>query len=139
MLKTLMRPFLGRGKFPTGLLTELQSEGIEFLEEGMWGTITYLNYRAPGRYSSWRKQAFAGAVALTARRIVACRGSERLLDLPYDHPSIKAVQFKLDGQDCFFASFEVSHFHADRSGKIELRFSTPQASQLLERLQQKGV
>ncbi|MBE7551012.1 MAG: hypothetical protein HS126_08055 [Anaerolineales bacterium] len=137
MFKTLLRPLLGKGKFPAELLLELHSEGVEFFEEGIWGTITFINYKAPGRRSAWRRSAFVGAIALTSQRIVAFGRSERLLDLPFTHPTIKVVDFRLESPGSFFASFEASHFHSDRSGKIELRFSTSQAAQIMDLLQKR--
>lgn len=134
MLKTLLRPFLGRGKLPADALPILEAEGIHFLEEGLWGTITYRNYRAPGRYSSWRKRAFVGALALTSKRVLACWGRERLLNITFDQPLLAAVNFSLEKPDCLLAAYDAARFHGDRSGQVELRFSTPQAGRIMDLL-----
>ncbi|NJN95083.1 MAG: hypothetical protein HC875_13755 [Anaerolineales bacterium] len=134
MLKTLLRPFLGRGKLPADVRPTLEAEGIHFLEEGLWGTITYHNYRAPGRYSAWRKRAFVGALVLTSKRVMACWGRERLLDITFDHPLLAAVKFSLEKPDCLLAAYDAARFHTDRSGQVEVRFSTPQAGRIMELL-----
>lgn len=134
MLKTLLRPFLGRGKLPADVRPTLEAEGIHFLEEGLWGTITYRNYRAPRRYSAWRKQAFVGALVLTSKRVMACWGREWLLHITFDHPLLAAVNFSLEKPDCLLAAYDAARFHTDRSGQVEVRFSTPQAGRIMELL-----
>src|SRR5215212_1970926 len=66
----LRRVFLGSGRLPDDLRRSLDAEGVLLLEEGLPGTVTYINYRAPHQYSSWRKVPFAGSIAITGRRLV---------------------------------------------------------------------
>ena len=72
----LRRVFTGSGRLPDDLRAALAAEGVVFLEEGLPGSVTYRNYRAPGQYSSWRKVPFTGAIAITGQRMVvaASRG-----------------------------------------------------------------
>ncbi len=71
MAKTLLYRLFGVGKIPAQLSAELRSEVIVLLDEGIPGSDTYLDFRAPGRRSSWRRQWFTGAIALTQTRLVA--------------------------------------------------------------------
>jgi hypothetical protein len=138
----VLRAFLlriGIGALPAITRSAIEPEGIEILEEGLWGSITFRNYRAPGRYSSWKRSGILGSIALTSRRIVAYGFAQRLLDIPYDHPTFAAVAFALEGQGRLCATFEASAFHADRSGTIEVRLRTPQAARIIELLRQRGA
>ena len=137
MLKRLLHGVFGAGRLPGDIRPNLETEGIDFLEEGVWGSITYLNYRAPGRWSNWRREWFLGAIVLTSRRITSYVWSQRMLDIPYDHPSLAAVGFSLDAPETFCARFDASSFHQDRSGTIELRYFTPEANRIIELLQQR--
>ncbi len=138
MLRSLLLR-IGIGGLPATTRSAIEPEGIDILQEGLWGSITYRNYRAPGRYSSWRRTGIIGALALTSRRVVAYGFAQRLLDIPYDHPTFAAVTFALEGQGHLCATFEASTFHVDRSGTIELRFRTPQAARIVELLRQRGM
>lgn len=137
MLKALLQGVFGAGRIPGSVLPTLQTEGIVFQQEGIWGSITYLNYRAPGRYSNWKRQWFLGSIALTSKRIVAFGWAQRLLDIPYDHPTLSAVTFTLEAPERLCASFDAASFHEDRTGTIELRYATREAAHILELLEQK--
>jgi hypothetical protein len=137
VLKALMQWFRNRRRIPEAVCAALEAEGIILIAEDLRGSITFRNYRAPGRYSSWRRQALGGAIALSQRRVVAYSGTTRLLDLPYDQPTIKAIDVQLEKPNRLLIVFEASAFHADRSGTIELRFGTPQAAQIVELLQRR--
>jgi hypothetical protein len=137
MLKLLTRLLLGTGRLPESVRGTLEAEGIDFLGEGIHGTITFLNYRAPGRYSNWKRNWFVGAIALTSTRLVAYRGQLQLLDVPYDHPSGQALKVTVDTDGRLCIAFDVSVFHADRSGTIELRFRTPEATKLQTLIQER--
>jgi hypothetical protein len=73
-MKLLRRLLLGSGRFPEELGTALRAEGFEVLEEGLPGSVTFRDYRAPGKRYSLRKVAVNGSIALTARRIVVWYG-----------------------------------------------------------------
>jgi hypothetical protein len=107
--------------------------------EGLWGSVTFHNYRAPGRYSSWRRTGLIGSFALTSRRVAAYGFAQRLLDIAYADPKLKAVAFALENQGRLRATFDVSTFHSDRSGTIELRFRTAQAPRIIELLRQRAA
>lgn len=137
MLRLLTRLLLGTGRLTESVRATLEAEGIDFLSEGIHGTITFLNYRAPGRYSNWKRNWFVGAIALTSTRLVAYRGRLQLLDVPYNHPSLQALKVTVDPDERLCIAFDVSAFHADRSGTIELRFRTPEASRLQTLIQER--
>src|SRR5262245_22828052 len=113
MLKRLLQGVFGAGRLPRDIRPILESEGLDFVEEGVWGSITYINYRAPGRRSNWRREWFLGAIALTSRRIISYVWSQRMLDIPYNHPRFAAVTFSLETLETICARFDASRFHSD--------------------------
>jgi len=126
------RVFLGSGRLPEDLRTSLDAEGVLLLEEGLPGTITYINYRAPRQYSSWRKVAFTGAIAITGRRfVVAASRGGRPIDVPLAHERRDAVTVSADGPDKVKFSVDPSAFDPRKSGTVEVRLRTPRAPQVV--------
>jgi hypothetical protein len=133
-MNVLRRLLLGSGRFPDGLATSLRGEGVEVLDEGLSGSVTFRDYRAPGRRYSLRKMAVNGAIALTTRRVVVWYGRHKEVDIPVDHALLGALSAALDEPDRLRLSYSAQAFHRDRSGTVELRFTTPEAARLVERL-----
>jgi hypothetical protein len=138
-VNVLRRLLLGSGRFPDELSTSLRGEGIEVLEEGVSGSVTFRDYKAPGRRYSLRKVAVNGAIALTSRRIVVWYGRHKEVDIPVDHALLGALSATLDEPNRLRLSYSAQAFHRDRSGTVELRFTTPQAARLVERLTAMGA
>lgn len=128
----LRRVFLGSGQLPDDLRTSLGVEGFLLLEEGLSGSVTYRNYRAPGQYSSWRKVAFTGAVAITTHRLVvtASRGAKHI-DVPLRDPRRTAVSVSNDRPDRVLFAIDPAAFDPRRSGTVEVRVRTPRAPEVV--------
>jgi hypothetical protein len=116
------------GKLPEPLRAELEAQGIVLLEEDLRGTLTYRNYRAPGKRYGISKRRIAGAIALTRQRVVVW-GAGRQVDVPIGYPGVEVAR---DGEEKVVFSFEASAFHADRSGRVEVRLRTPSAARIVE-------
>jgi hypothetical protein len=138
-VNVLRRLLLGSGRFPDELGTTLRAEGVELLEQGLSGSVTFRDYKAPGRRYSLRKVAVNGAIALTTRRLVVWYGRHKEVDIPVDHPLLGAVSAALDEPDRVRLSYAAQAFHGDRSGTVEVRFTTPRAAWLVERLAAMGA
>ena len=57
------RPWLrwfGLGRIPKAMLPILRKEGIRLQDEGVLGSVTLRHFRAPGRYSRWRRSLVIG-------------------------------------------------------------------------------
>lgn len=134
MAKTLLYRLFGVGKVPAQLGAELRSEVIVLLEEGISGSVTYLDFRAPGRRSSWRRQWFTGAIALTQTRLVALQYSNFAINVPVTDERIRQMRFSKEADDTLLVAFDPALFHNDWSGTIEYRFRTSQAQAFLEKL-----
>jgi len=136
-MKSLRNMMLGSGRLPDDLRAASTAEGVEFLEEGLPGSITYRNYRAPGQRTSLRKEATTGAILVTSQRLVVWAGRGKNIDVPLDHPLRAAIDVRLDGPDRICFAYDAGEFSTERSGMIEVRLRTDQAAQVAEILKPK--
>ena len=56
MSKSILYRLFGIGKIPEQYAIALKSEGVILFDEGLKGSVTYLDFRAPGKYSNWQRQ-----------------------------------------------------------------------------------
>ena len=134
MRKTLGYKLFGSGKIPAGLRTELQSELIEASDEGIHGSVTYKNYKAPGKRDGWRRVWFSGAIAVTGTRLVGLQHGKYVVNVPFADDRFRLMNISLEPTDTILIAFDASLFHADWSGQIEYRFRTPLAENFLSSL-----
>ena len=134
MSKSLLYQLFGVGKMPPHIVAELLSEGVLFSEEGVRASLTYKDFRSPGRISNWRREWFPGSLALSRARLVAYRGKHPQIDIPLKEPRILKIEFSLEEPETFVAAFDAGLFKPDWSGRLEYRFKSPIAKPLLEAL-----
>jgi hypothetical protein len=134
MAKTFLYRFFGIGKLPANLVAESQAEGLLLMDEGIRGTVTYINFRGGGRISNWRRQWFGGAIVLTQQRLVAYRIRQRIIDVALDDPRLKQIEFSIEQPETFVAAFDAGLFQPDWKGRIEYRFRTPLSNSILATL-----
>jgi hypothetical protein len=128
----LLRVLFGAGRLKGDLRTSLDAEGVLLLEEGLSGTVTYINYRAPLHYSAWRKVAITGAIAITGQRfVVAVSRARNHIDIPLTDKRRDAVKVTADGPDKVLFSVDPSAFDARKSGTVEVRLRTPRAPEVV--------
>jgi hypothetical protein len=144
MKKTLAYMLFKVGRIPMALMKELQSEVIEVYDEGIHCSLTFKNFKAPGRRESWRRIWFGGAVALTGSRLIALSGTKfttgialtddggYLINVPFTDNRFRLMTISLDKPDRLLIAFDASLFHDDWSGQLEYRFRMPQALHLLD-------
>ncbi|MBJ7522062.1 MAG: hypothetical protein JHC84_20340 [Solirubrobacteraceae bacterium] len=130
---SLSRLLLG-GYVPDALRAELDAEAVLILAEDCPGTLTYRNFRSPRRRASLKKQGIRAAVVVTSRRVVICRRSGPLLDVPFDDPRFAALEWEEDRPDRFCVGFDVAVFHDDWSGRWEIRLTTDRTPEILARV-----
>jgi hypothetical protein len=138
MAKTLLYRLFGIGKFPWKLASMLKLEGILLMDEGIPGSVTYLNFHSPGRYSSWRRQWYTTAIAFTEIRLVALRVSKPIINVPLTDERIRKLEVSVEKEDTLCIAFDPSLFHDDWSGRIEYRFRTPQAQAFLNMFRERS-
>jgi len=132
MAKTFLYQLFGVGKIPKLLRDTLRIEGIVVSDEGIPGSVTYRDFRAPGKYFSWKKQAFTGSVVVTNIRLVALIYSNFAVNVPFTDERIRKLQISNEGDDRLLIVFDPSLFHDNWSGTIEYRFHTALALDIIK-------
>ena len=131
MPQSLFYRLFGLGRIPKLLNDTLRIEGIVVFDEGVPGSVTYRDFRAPGKYFSWKKQAFVGSVVVTNNRLVALMYSSFAVNVPFTDERIRQLQISVEG-DRLLIAFDPKLFHDNWSGTIEYRFRTPQTADMIK-------
>lgn len=126
-MKTILYKLFSLGKIYEPLLSRLKSEEIIASDEGIKCTLTYKNFRAPGRYSNWKRRWFSGAVALTKKRLILQRYSQPVINIELTDERFQKIKITLETEDTLLFEFEPNLFLEDSSGQIEWRCRTPHA------------
>src|SRR5712692_10290671 len=113
MAKTLLYRLFGIGKIPEQFIATLKSEGILALDEGIKGSITYPDFRAPGKYSAWRRQWFTGSIILTQVRLVSLISLSQAIDVPLTDERIRSMRFSVEKEGNLLIAFDRSLFHSE--------------------------
>lgn len=137
MAKTLLYRLFGIGKIPEQFMATLRAEGILALDEGIKGSITYRDFRAPGKYSAWRRQWFRGSIVLTQARLVSLLSLSAAIDVPLTDERIRSMRFSVEKEGTLLVSFDPSLFYPGWSGTMEYRFRTSEAPAFLEKLRER--
>jgi hypothetical protein len=119
--------FFKVGQIPAPLRAELENEGIVLLEEGVNGSVTYKNFRSPGRISMWRRTGCVASLIITRTRVVALVNSSRFINVPFDDSRIAQLEVQLERSNTVRIGFDPSLFRDDWSGSIDFRCQTEQA------------
>jgi hypothetical protein len=133
-MKTILYKLFGVGKIRETLRSQLKSEEIVAADEGIRSSITYKNFRAPGRYSSWKRRLFSGAIILTKQRLVLQQYSQPVINLELTDERFRKITISLEGENDLLFEFEPQIFLENSSGEIEWRCRTPQATSINDRL-----
>lgn len=137
MSKTLLYRIFGLGKIPKQMLPDIKQEGIVLIDEGISVSITFRNFRAPGRFYGRRWSWFTGSVVLTGKRFAAFTFFpyfNPIINVQLDDERLKRLDCSLKNNRALCILFDPSSFKEDWSGSIECRFSTPKSRLFLEQL-----
>lgn len=135
MSKTLLYRWFGFGRLPKPMMPILEQEGIRLLDEGVGGSITFRNFRAPGKRYGYRKNWFTGSLVVTKLRCAGFAFRRPVINVPLEGPYLDKLDCSLEKEGAVLrVAFDSSDFHEDWSGMIECRFRTPKARHFLERL-----
>ncbi len=134
MAKTLFYRLFGIGKIPDDRMEEFRSEGLLFYDEGIRATVTYLNFRGSGRYSDWKRQWFGASIVITQKRIVAFRRGHVTTGMEFDDPRLKQMTFSIEEPETLLVEFDATVIQPDWKGRIEYRFRTPIARDIVQHL-----
>lgn len=136
-MKSILYRLFGVGKISEVLRRELKNEGLIASEEGIKSTITYKNFRAPGRYSNWKRRWITGGFALTEKRLVLLQYATPVVTLPLTDERFGKIKISCEGGEVLLFAFEPSLFLENSSGEIEWRFRTKDASEFLNLINRK--
>lgn len=139
MATSILHRLFGWGGIPVRERATLEREGIVLSEEGVGGSITFRNFRAPGKRYSWRKSGYVGSVVLTQQRLVGFGFSKPLVNVPLDDPHLAKLEIAAEGDAVLCIAFDAADFDAQQSGRIECRWRTPQARLFADRLTRAGA
>jgi hypothetical protein len=136
MAKSLLYRLFGLGKMPAELAATLQGEGVILMDEGIKGSVTYLDFRAPGRRANWRRQWFTATIALTEARLLALQNSNTAINVPLRDERMRRMKFSVEDDGALLISFDPALFHSDWSGTMEYRFKTERAQGFVGKLRE---
>lgn len=134
MPKSLLYRIFGLGRIPKLLNDTLRIEGIVVADEGVAASVTYRDFRAPGKRFSWKKQGFVGSVVVTNIRFVALMYGSFAVNVPFTDERIRKLQISVE-RDGLLIAFDPALFHDNWSGTIEYRYRTPQAAEMVKWIQ----
>lgn len=123
----------GSGLVPQQIRAELATQDVLFLEEGLTGSITHRNYRAPGKYAWLEKTWIRAALAITSNRVViALSSTYKELDVPHSGQLQRVITATAERPGVVCISWQIGAFHPDRSGTKEVRLRTPHARHIAD-------
>ena len=136
-MKSILYKLFGIGKIKETFLSELKSENLIASDEGLKSSITYKNFRAPGRYSNWKRRWIVGAIMLTEKRLILQQYSQPVINILLTDERIQKIKVSLEDQNTLLFEFEPNLFLENSSGNIEWRMKTPQAQKIFNWLKPK--
>lgn len=136
-MKSLLYKFFGVGKIKESFSSELKSENPIASDEGIKGSITYKNFRAPGRYSNWKRRWIVGAIVLTEKRLILQQYSRPVINIFLTDERLKKMRVSVENENVLLFEFDPVLFLENSSGEIEWRFRTAQAKVFADNLNSK--
>ncbi len=137
MKKTFLYKLFGIGKMPAHDAAAVRSEGVILFDEGFKGTTTYINFRAPWRYSNWKRQWSTSSIAMTNTRLIAYQYALKTIDVPFSDARFGGLNFSVEESGALLIAFDASLFLDNTSGNLEYRFYTPLAREFFMKLTEK--
>jgi len=134
MKKALLYRLFGFGKISKKLMGRLENEGIVLVDEGLKGSVTFKDFRAPGKYRSWKRYWHTCIISLTSKNLIGASMSGYCFDVSLTDKRIKEMNFETDKDGTLVVAFDAGLFRNDWSGKLEYRFKTDQAVDFIENL-----
>ena len=135
MSKTLLYKFFRLGRVPRRVRGQIEREGIVLQDEGLRGTVTLKDYKAPGRYHSWRRTWFSGSIVLTQEHLLVFEYARPIIGVPWQDERLEALTIALEEGNRILISFDAASFHEGVSGEVAIRLSTPLAEAILEQIE----
>jgi hypothetical protein len=123
--------FGAKQRIPQPVRSVLEQNGILLLEEDLGGSVTYRDFRAPGRYSSYKLQPMSWALALSSRGLLLWHGRSPFIDIAWTEPRIAALHARVDEKGQLAITWDASTFQPSWSGSIEVHVRCADAAAVL--------
>ena len=136
MPKPLSYILFGFGKMKKSLFEELQKENIQLIDEVVWASTTYKNFKSERRASKFRREGHTASIVLTNERLVALRGSRYLINIPLSDPRLSGLKVSVEKGKVLIVEYDANVFNKNWSGTIINKFGTKHATDFLSRLKQ---
>ena len=114
-------------------LAAARAEGAQVLVERARCVLRYDDYRAPGKIHKGKKTLTSGGVLITPTKVSVWGGGVRHFDLPRTAVPTPALSATAEG-DVLTLVWRAESFHADRTGQVDLRLTTPDAALIAQLL-----
>jgi hypothetical protein len=125
-------PVAGPGTLAPDLRDWLVAEGLRFLAEDLPGLMIFRGYRAPGQRIFRRTVRVRGGIGMSHRRLVVWAAGAKRVDLTFaDARWDAALRLSADRTGHVRVVTALAPFHPDRSGRIEFRFATDRADEIV--------
>jgi len=131
MPKPLSYILFGFGKMNIALFEKLKSENIQLIDEVVWASTTYKNFKSDRRASKFRKEGHTASIILTAERFVAVRGSRFLINIPHSDPRVSQLKISAEKEKILVVEYDANLFNKSWSGTIINKFGTKKALDFL--------
>ena len=138
MGKTLLYRLFGVGKVPENARLQIQKEGVVLQDEGIGGSVTFKQFRAPGKYYGWKRSWFSGSVVLTKQHLLAFKYSQPVIGVSWRDSKFSELDVSLEDENRLCVRFDASTFRDDASGKVEVRLSTSLAQEMMAYIEHLG-
>ena len=115
-------------------MSVFQGEGIVFLDEGINGSVTFKDFRAPERRYSWKRSWFIGSIVVTQKTFAVFSLIRLVFLLPLGDGRLSHLHCKLHDRNHIRVSFDASFFNEASNGEVECSLRTHNAAELLELL-----
>ncbi len=135
MAKSFFYKLFGAGKVPARYREIVEAEGIVLLDQGLSGSVTFRNFRAPGKRYSWRRKWIVGSLVITQQHFLAFGFFQQLIGVPLQDKHLKELTCSLLKPGILSISYDAGAFHENWSGTVECRFGTDKASEFIQSLE----
>ena len=132
MAKSFFYRLFGIGKISVDYMSELQTEGVILLDEGVKSSVTYLNFHRSGKSAAWERRWFTANIALTKTRLLALNGNNPVINVPLTDERIRQMHCLQEDAETLCIAFDAGLFQPQWSGTVEYRFHTPEAQRFQE-------